>query len=67
MGLCPPCKLDDHGGHRGRYEVEVRRKGQRMKTRSVECDCLCSRPEIPRDPQPLPPMPWSHRGRRRRR
>lgn len=39
MGLCDPCKEDDHSRHKGRYEVTVHRKGLKVKNRSVECTC----------------------------
>jgi len=39
MGICGPCKENDHYRHRGTYEVEVRRKGISMKKRKAVCEC----------------------------
>ena len=41
MGLCQPCSADDHLHHKAWDHTErgVSRKGQKVGSREVECDC----------------------------
>jgi hypothetical protein len=67
MGLCDPCKEDAHDRHRGKETVEVRRKGLKMTSRTMDCECeRCTKGPWRGEPQPVPPMPWGKRRGRRR-
>lgn len=64
MALCDPCREDDHLHHRGKDTRDIRRKGFKMGSRTVECSCeRCTKGAWRGEPQPVPPMPW---GRKRR-
>lgn len=61
MGVCEPCREDHHARCTSVYNVDVVRKGVRMKTRKVTCECVCKAPPGWRgEPQPVPR--WTPRG-----
>jgi len=58
MGLCDPCKFDNHEQHRSKYPTIITRRveGKRVNIKSVThaCDCRVCLGLPLGHPQPLP-------------
>ncbi len=39
MGICEQCKTDNCAGCTSKYHVDIKRKGQKVSTRRIDCEC----------------------------
>lgn len=46
MGTCPECAKGLHERHSGKYPVDIKSHGKKIKSRSADCECpQCTRPQ----------------------